>query len=110
MSVSIYYQLHTKYGEGNVFTDVCHFVRGGLPLEGGDLPLEGRPHGGADPPPGTVNQRSVRILLECILLLNADASGIWDVSLFLVHSDTFLVDLVTGVRWRENFLHFQFFF
>ena len=80
----------TKLGQGNVFTGVCDSVnRGGVclsacwdtPPEGGTSPGRkhppqegGTPWEGGTPPEGgtprhTVNERPVRILLECILVL-----------------------------------------
>ena len=52
-------------GKGNVFTGVCDSVHGGG--------VSASVHVGIPPPPGsrlrhTVNERPVRILLECILV------------------------------------------
>ena len=70
----------TKLGQGNIFTSVCLSTvgEGCLPqCMLGYLPSEADPPG-ADTPPGpppgsrlqhTVNERPVRILLECILVL-----------------------------------------
>ena len=76
----------TKLGQGNVFTGVCDSVHGGrgcLPqcMLGCQTPPEQTPPPGPgthpprnrQPPPGsrrqhTVNERPVRILLECILV------------------------------------------
>ena len=91
-----YYRLRRSCGQSNIFTPVCQsfcsqegcllLVPGGLP---GQTPPLGRhppwadtprlttprqtpwatpPHGADTPPPDTVNERPVRILLECILV------------------------------------------
>ena len=93
----------TKLGQGNVFTSVCLSTggrgvclsacwdtppprtRSPLPLPGADPPREETPPGpdtttpGADPPGSrlqhTVNERPVRIPLECILVLQWCVSG-----------------------------------
>ena len=95
---SNFYRSHTKYGEGNVFTPVCHSVHrgvwlgrgvclgreGGLPWERrgfalgrglhADPPQKVDPTRRQTPPPeyshpgNTVNTWSVHILLECILV------------------------------------------
>ena len=65
----------TKLGQGNVFTGVCDSVHGGG--EGVCLSacFDARPppRTRQTPPPGrrqhTVNERPVRILLECILVM-----------------------------------------
>ena len=57
-------------GQGNVFTSVCHSVRGV-----GWLPnMHHRSHHITEPPPAwcRVNKRAVRILLECILVIPID--------------------------------------
>ena len=79
-----YLPVATKLGQGNVFTTVCLSTGGCLPqcmLEypppprGPDThPREQTPPWDQAPPPGsrlqhTVNERPVRILLECILVL-----------------------------------------
>ena len=79
-------------GQGNVFTPVCHSVHRGRgsaqppaldadPPGVGQTSLDADPLGWPDPPdadppgvwqippPDTVNKRSVRILLECILVV-----------------------------------------
>ena len=66
----------TKLGQGNVFTGVCDSVHRGRSLPQcilGYTPPEQTPRE-QTPPPGswlrhTVNERPVRILLECILVL-----------------------------------------
>ena len=94
----LYYLLPaaTKLGQGNVFTGVCDSVhRGGVsasvhagiphppeqtppertPPLGADTPRSRQPPRGDNPPPPrsrlqhTVNERPVRILLECILVI-----------------------------------------
>ena len=77
----------TKLGQGNIFRSVCQEF---CPLGGGGcLPqcmlgythlLGSRPPREQTPPPGsrlqhTVNERAVRILLECILVLLLSVSG-----------------------------------
>ena len=58
-------------GQGNIFTNVCSSVQGeGVCIQEGGL----HRGGWADPPPNqilwdTANDRVVRILLECILVL-----------------------------------------
>ena len=56
----------SSMGEGYVFTGVCLFT-GGWPTWTGGVasPWEADPQ---TAPPPTVNRRSVRILLECILV------------------------------------------
>ena len=64
----------TKLGQGNVFTGICHSVnRGGLPqcMLGYHTPPRKEapsphPPRRRTPPRHTVNERPVRILLECI--------------------------------------------
>ena len=80
------YRPKRSFGQGNIFTSVCHSVhRGGLSGPGGGLSGPGGclvPGGGVWSGPGgfskfsggglhrnTVNVRPVRILLECILVL-----------------------------------------
>ena len=90
-----HYRPKRSFGQGNIFTPVCHSVHrgGGLarrtpPRHGGTPPRacpprHGEPHPGMEerPPPGmenpppprsrlrhTVYDRPVRILLECILV------------------------------------------
>ena len=76
----------TKLGQGNIFRSVCQEF---CPLGGEGVclsacwdtpPSLGADPPGADPPPGsrlqhTVNERAVRILLECILVLLLSVSG-----------------------------------
>ena len=66
-----------KFGQGNIFTSVCLSTgRGGVSasVHAGIYPLGADPPGADTPlPPGsrlqhTVNERPVRILLECILV------------------------------------------
>ena len=84
-----YYRPKRSFGQGNIFTGVCLSTGGGPgqvpPLQAG-TPPPGRhpPSRQAPPPPGrhppsrqapppppdTVNARPVRILLECILVVN----------------------------------------
>ena len=96
-----YLPAETKFGQGNIFTPVCHPVHKGVPdQQSPPPPRDQTPHRdqtppgtrhppdqtprtrhppdqtppGPDPPPGnsrlrnTVNDRPVRILLECILV------------------------------------------
>ena len=77
-----YYQPQRSWGQGNIFAPVCHSVqRGGLPQcmlgypPGPDPPLAHPLPSGTPPPssreqapPGGVNERPVRVLLECILV------------------------------------------
>ena len=70
----LHYRPQTKLREGNVFTPVCDSVhRGGL-CPGGSLSKWGgslsRGVSVMETPPGTVEQRAVRILLECILVMD----------------------------------------
>ena len=68
-----HYRPQTKLGQGNIFTPVCHsFHRGGACMVAGGAWL---PEGHAWLWGGvhrirrdTVNERAVRILLECILV------------------------------------------
>ena len=67
------YHPRTKFGQGNVFTPVCHSVHRGFCIwEGGILHPEGSVPGGVGRPPpilqDTANVRAVCILLECILV------------------------------------------
>ena len=68
-------------GQGNIFTPVCHSVHGGGEsactgslYPGKSAPGRGGLHPGVGKPPphwilrDTVNERAVRILLECILV------------------------------------------
>ena len=64
----------TKLGQGNIFRSVCQEF---CPRGGG---VSASVHAGIHPPPGsglqhTVNERPVRILLECILVLLLSVSG-----------------------------------
>ena len=81
--MSLYhYRPQRSCGQGYVFTRVCHSVNmgGGLPQcmlgyhpPGSRPPPKEAPPGSRYPPPRhTVNERPVRILLECILVLNAN--------------------------------------
>ena len=78
------YRPKRSFGQGNIFTPVCHSVhRGGgsaqvPPQDQTHPPPPGTRHPplGQDPPPpgnsrlwNTVNVRPVRILLECILVM-----------------------------------------
>ena len=80
----------TKLGQGNIFTPVCDSVNGGgsASVHAGMHPPSrqnptsrqadspaGRPAPGRQTPPGTVNARLVRILLECILVPIEIGSG-----------------------------------
>ena len=71
---SQFYRPQTKLRKGNVFTPVCHSVhRGSAPVRAGIHPPEthtlGRHRPGHPPPPGRrLLLRTVRILLECILV------------------------------------------
>ena len=56
-------------GEGNVFTGVCLFTSGGSAFGGKGSAWRGQTSLHADPSRDTVNLRSVRILLECILVV-----------------------------------------
>ena len=63
-------------GQGNVFISVCHSVHKGVCIQGG------LHRGWATPPPNwilrdTVNERAVRILLECILFFNLHLGKYW---------------------------------
>ena len=68
----------TKLSQGNIFTPVCDSVNrggGGLPQcmlgctpPGRQTPWQADPPPPAGRSPGTVNERPVRILLECILV------------------------------------------
>ena len=72
------YRPKRSFGQGNIFTSVCHSVhRGGgrgpgqVPPPSRQAPPPGRhPPRQAPPPPArdTVKARPVRILLECILV------------------------------------------
>ena len=74
-----FYRPKRSFGQGNIFTPLCHSVHrgGGLArrpprLDGGTPPGWRTPPDG-EPPPGsglrhTVYDRPVRILLECILV------------------------------------------
>ena len=81
-----FYRPQRSCGQGNVFTAVCDSVHGGgspagrtpptrktppgrenLPGQG-EPPRHGPPQQGEPPPRHTVNERPVRILLECILV------------------------------------------
>ena len=73
------YRPQRSCGQGNIFTPVCHSVHRGRenpPSPGGRTPLAGRPPLAGRTPPRketpsprhTVNERPVRILLECILV------------------------------------------
>ena len=92
-----HYRPQRSCGQGNIFAPVCHSVHRGLggvwylsmyrpPPE--QTPPRSRQPPGSRPPPGSrlrhmVNERPVRILLECILVLtclwtNANESyGVW---------------------------------
>ena len=86
--VCYFYRPQRRCGQGNVFTAVCDSVHRGVlprrpPQEGGPLPRRPPPQEGHPPkrdtpprrrhPPSrlrhTVNERLVRILLECIFVL-----------------------------------------
>ena len=71
------YRPQRSCGQGYVFTRVCDSVHGGVSPAGRtppgkETPLARKhppPPGKENPPPGhTVNERPVRILLECILV------------------------------------------
>ena len=64
--ITFYYRPQRSCVQGNVFTAVCDSVHGG---GGGiDPPGQGEPPLAGRPPRHTVNERPVRILLECILV------------------------------------------
>ena len=63
----------TKLGQGNVFTGICDSLNGGgcllLPEGGGCL----LPGGAGGDPPGWLLLHAVRILLECILVIDVNS-------------------------------------
>ena len=63
----------TKLGQGNIFTSVCHSVHsgGGSDFFGGAV---------SQPPPDIVNARPVRILLECLLVVLAFSSEVFELN------------------------------
>ena len=75
--LTYYYRPHRSCGQGNIFTPVCHSVhREGLPQcmlgyhpPGVGTPPQEQAPPRADTPRHTVNERPVRILLQCILIL-----------------------------------------
>ena len=83
-----FYRPQRSCGQGYVFTRVCDSVhRGGVsgqppPPRSRENPLPPGPGRPPPPPPGrrlqhTVNERPVRILLECILVHNIFRSFYW---------------------------------
>ena len=98
-SIDIFYRRQKKLRKGNVFKPVCHSVhsRGSihpLPRQTApgrhSSPQADTPIG--NPPPRRPLQRTVRILLECIL-----------VKVNLSNSDPNLIKVVTKTKFRPSF-------
>ena len=125
----IYYRPKRSFGQGNIFTPVCHSVhRGGVwqgdppgwmeepPQLDGEPPPAGwrNPPGWMEePPPGsglqhTVYDRPVRILLECILVFRENltnssfrTSFVQPVETFNMHHSYMLYLCVNQYHWLD---------
>ena len=111
---SIFYRLQRSCGQGYVYTRVCDSVNRGeglwrTPPDQGDPPPRDEAHPPRtkeNPPPGrtlqhTVNERPVRILLECILVWS-NSCCIY--SILLVEIGVVDEELLSKFcdEWRQN--------